>query len=436
MTDYAFIGPSLSVERARSIAPQAVLRPPAERGSLFREDLAPGDRVLIVDGYYGHRPAIAHLEILDAMRRGAIVAGASSIGALRAAELTAFGMCGYGRVYEAYARGELRGDDEVAVMHDAETYRMTSAPLVNLRANIDRAVTAGVVEPSDAAWLVEHLRQRWFGERSYAAAIHAARERAPRLREFWREGLVDLKAEDAEGALARLGDLEPAGTPPPAETVFAHALRAEVRRAADDVVSDGDVLALCRAYATDAARIAREASILSLLERLDPAFARHGYSAKRDAALAAAAARGVTLEMLAVLELARCGFVAEGSDETVLDGFVPAASSPDVPDHRTLFEAFAHHGYVRPARRALEVCRAKAFAARSDADVRFDRLSDARLVELYAGRWGVAPDAIRAEARARGFLSERELFGSAGKALVAVTIARLMRAGGARRSVV
>ena len=50
--------------------------------------------------------------------------GAGSIGALRAAELEAFGMVGEGRIFEAYRSGVLEpydtpfeDDDEVAVVH-------------------------------------------------------------------------------------------------------------------------------------------------------------------------------------------------------------------------------------------------------------------------------------------------------------------------------
>ena len=39
------------------------------------------------------------------------------MGALRAAELHAFGMRGVGRIFEAFRDGELEDDDEVAVVH-------------------------------------------------------------------------------------------------------------------------------------------------------------------------------------------------------------------------------------------------------------------------------------------------------------------------------
>ena len=65
-------------------------------------------------------PTVWHKEILWAMAQGIHVFGAASIGALRAAELDAFGMRGIGRIYEAFRDGVLEDDDEVAVLHGPE----------------------------------------------------------------------------------------------------------------------------------------------------------------------------------------------------------------------------------------------------------------------------------------------------------------------------
>ena len=59
-------------------------------------------------------------EILYAMSAGAEVAGAASVGALRAAELSPFGMIGIGSIYRPFAAGHWTDDDEVAVMHATE----------------------------------------------------------------------------------------------------------------------------------------------------------------------------------------------------------------------------------------------------------------------------------------------------------------------------
>src|SRR5205814_1005092 len=89
----------------------------------------------IVDGFFDERPAVFHKEILHALARGVRVFGASSMGALRAAELHGFGMQGVGRIFEAFRSGELEDDDEVAVVHgDAGiAFAPTSDAMVNLR---------------------------------------------------------------------------------------------------------------------------------------------------------------------------------------------------------------------------------------------------------------------------------------------------------------
>ena len=69
------------------------------------------------------------------------------MGALRAVELEPFGMIGIGRVFEAYRRGFLEGDDEVAVLHGpAEIgYPTLTEALVNFRASLEQARDMGLV---------------------------------------------------------------------------------------------------------------------------------------------------------------------------------------------------------------------------------------------------------------------------------------------------
>ena len=50
---------------------------------------------------------MAHREILAAVRKGVRVVGASSMGALRAAEMDTLGMTGIGEVYRMYKAASL-----------------------------------------------------------------------------------------------------------------------------------------------------------------------------------------------------------------------------------------------------------------------------------------------------------------------------------------
>ncbi|OYW12122.1 MAG: hypothetical protein B7X34_02220, partial [Acidobacteriia bacterium 12-62-4] len=68
-------------------------------------------------GYFEQRLSVWHKEILWAMEAGIAVYGASSMGALRAAELAAYGMRGVGAIFEKFHSGEWLDDDEVAVSH-------------------------------------------------------------------------------------------------------------------------------------------------------------------------------------------------------------------------------------------------------------------------------------------------------------------------------
>ena len=101
----------------------------------------------VIDGYFEVTPTVWHKEILWAMAQGIHVFGAASIGALRAAELDAFGMKGIGRIYEDFRDGVLEDDDEVAVLHGpAELgYPPLTEAMVNIRATLAAAAREGII---------------------------------------------------------------------------------------------------------------------------------------------------------------------------------------------------------------------------------------------------------------------------------------------------
>ncbi|MEV5432714.1 TfuA-like protein [Streptomyces sp. NPDC052701] len=167
---HAFVGPTLPSSEPQLSAPGIRVRPPARHGDLFDPAIRSGDTALIIDGVYHQAPALRHKEILAAMGRGVRVIGAASIGALRAAELTRFGMLGVGRIYAAYAQGEIDGDDEVAVgqVPDGEFGALTW-PVVNLRHILQLARSAGVVDGERAARLLAALRAVYYPQRTWAA---------------------------------------------------------------------------------------------------------------------------------------------------------------------------------------------------------------------------------------------------------------------------
>ncbi|MET8062830.1 TfuA-like protein [Micromonospora sp. NPDC005686] len=205
MTDVVFIGPSLPADEVGRLLPDAVVLPPVAHGDLLRLDVGPGDRVLVIDGFFLQRPPVRHREILDLLDRGVTVAGAASMGALRAAELWPFGMRGVGEVFRLYRDGVVTGDDEVAVVHGPaeEGHRTLSEPLVNVRIELRRAVAAGVLSRAEAELLLDIGRELPFRRRSYRALERTAPPGAAGAVDrflTWRR----CDPGDAKGADARL----------------------------------------------------------------------------------------------------------------------------------------------------------------------------------------------------------------------------------------
>ncbi|MFF4248901.1 TfuA-like protein [Streptomyces sp. NPDC001822] len=167
---HVFVGPTLSRSEPHLAAPEIQLWPPARHGDLFASGIRDGDTVVLIDGVYHQAPALRHKEILAAMGRGVHVIGAASIGALRAAELAPYGMLGVGAVYTAYARGDIVGDDEVAVGQapDGQWHALTW-PLVNLRQTLRLAQAAGILDDARATALLRALRAVYYPQRTTAA---------------------------------------------------------------------------------------------------------------------------------------------------------------------------------------------------------------------------------------------------------------------------
>lgn len=213
-----FLGPSLPVAEARAVLPEAVFLPPARQSDLLSAlGIHKPDVVGLVDGEFGQSLSVWHKEILYALERGVAVYGASSMGALRAAETSTFGTRGVGRIFEMYASGALEDDDEVALSHglgDAG-YRNFSEPMVNLRATFAAAAEQGVITAATRDVLIEVAKQLFFPERVFARifdealARGVATEAIAAVRTFVRDHYVDLKRQDALLLLHTLRDLTP-----------------------------------------------------------------------------------------------------------------------------------------------------------------------------------------------------------------------------------
>ncbi|MDQ7807518.1 TfuA-like protein [Amycolatopsis sp. A133] len=175
-TVHLYVGPTCSAVEVRRRFPDVVVHPPASHGDFFAADLVSGDVAVVVDGYYHHRLGLRHKEYLYALDRGVTVLGAASIGALRARELSAFGMRGSGAVYELYRAGVFDGDDAVAVAHeDSAPYTSLSVPLVNLYAAAQAACAAGVLRSEDVDEVIAALRAEYYPLRTEARVVRILR---------------------------------------------------------------------------------------------------------------------------------------------------------------------------------------------------------------------------------------------------------------------
>jgi len=172
----AFLGPSLPAERARAILDVEV-RPPAACGDVYRAAIEEPRAILLIDGAFETVRSVFHKEILWALARGVHVFGASSLGALRAAELDAFGMVGVGEIYASYRDGRRERDDAVAVLHGpAELgWPLLTRALVDIEATLDAAQKQGVLGPADRAALQRAAEACFWRERTYPRIVEDAR---------------------------------------------------------------------------------------------------------------------------------------------------------------------------------------------------------------------------------------------------------------------
>lgn len=204
MSLIVFCGPSLSPAEGRAVL-DALFLPPAQQGDLYRALRQKPVAIGLLDGLFDQVNAVAHKEILWAMSQGVHVLGGASMGALRAAELAPFGMEGIGTIFEWFEQGQLEDDDEVALLHGTaeDGYRPLSEPMVNIRATLAAARTAGVISSATREALLSLAKELFYPERAWPLLRVRARERGlgagelDALSGFVRSHRVDQKRQDA-----------------------------------------------------------------------------------------------------------------------------------------------------------------------------------------------------------------------------------------------
>ncbi len=208
-----YLGPSLSIEKARSIL-DADYRAPIKRGDI-RKAMKDGATVIgIIDGVFYSKSPVVHKEILAALKKKITVVGGSSMGALRASELDVFGMIGVGRVYECYRSGRIVADDEVAVTYSPVTGEQMSEPLVNVRFQLKAACDEGVITSDERSALLSMISEIHYPERIYSHIADLAVEKhilnddsSKALLAYIARKPLNLKAEDAIATLRKIKEL-------------------------------------------------------------------------------------------------------------------------------------------------------------------------------------------------------------------------------------
>ena len=216
---HIFLGPSLPTDEAHDILPGAVLHPPVRAGDVYAATRNGATIIGIVDGLFETVPAVWHKEILYALSQGVHVLGASSMGALRAAELDSFGMVGIGAIYGGFRDGIHEDDDEVAVVHgDAEQdFCVLSEAMVNLRHGLAQALAADVIGTATHDRLVAFAKATPYPHRSWAMLEEQGLLDAPEreaLQAFLSSTRPDLKRDDAILLLKHIAGLSSSALAP------------------------------------------------------------------------------------------------------------------------------------------------------------------------------------------------------------------------------
>jgi len=210
-----YLGPSLPLEEAKYILSsnnrrEVVYAPPIKRGDIPKA-LSDGFNIIaIVDGVFFRESAVSPRELMDVLKTGVKIYGASSMGALRASELDRYGMIGIGKIYQWYRDGTLNSDDEVALSFDSEEFIPISEPLVNIRETIKKATDENIISQEESEIIFKSAKSQYFPERRWGKIIENSEKTIEKsltnFSVFVKNNRVDIKKEDAILLLKRIDE--------------------------------------------------------------------------------------------------------------------------------------------------------------------------------------------------------------------------------------
>lgn len=208
-----FLGPSLSIEKARKII-NAEFLPPAKKGDFIKLSLTSEKKIIIlIDGVFLQDYPPSPIEVFQVVNKNNFqVFGASSLGALRAVELEKFGMNGYGRVFELFKKDIINSDDEVAVTFD-NSYNLLSEAMIDIRYNLFLAFKKGIIAKETKQLITRTAKKIYFPFRSYENIVKKSielysdrRDTIEDFHNFVSTQRQSLKELDAMGILKKIAD--------------------------------------------------------------------------------------------------------------------------------------------------------------------------------------------------------------------------------------
>jgi len=183
-----FIGPSLTIEKARKIF-NADYRPPAKKGDFLRLLTCINDDdhsiVGLVDGLFLQDYPPTPIEVFQLLiKKNILVLGAASLGALRAVELEKYGMIGIGKIFELYKNNKIAADDEVAVTFAEDTQLIQSEAMIDIRYNLFIALKKGVIDEYTKRAAAKVAKSIYFPNRNYEDIIDETKRLYPSLSDY------------------------------------------------------------------------------------------------------------------------------------------------------------------------------------------------------------------------------------------------------------
>lgn len=268
-----FLGPSLPRREAKKLL-RADFRPPARQGDVFRAIEARPQVIVLIDGVFESAPSVWHHELLAAHASGIALLGASSMGALRAAELPGI-VTPIGEIARRFVRGTWNDDAAVALLHAdaAQGFRALTVPWVNVWATAQAAQRSGLLSRARARALCAVAEAQFYQARTWPS-LFAALGWEPALQEQILAARVDLKGLDARACLTAAARLVSRPVAPVAARLSSFVRRTRLGPAARGGRADEGVKTLLLAdFARQAGVVPPPALVAAWRKRLRGPFA-------------------------------------------------------------------------------------------------------------------------------------------------------------------